>query len=380
MLEEILDDKLSEIQKAGLFRKLRLIDSAPSAKVMHNGKEYINFSSNNYLGLAGDSEINKAAAKAIEEYGFGGTSSRLVGGYLKPHKDLETALAEFKNKEAALVFPSGYQTNVGVLSALGSIENTCIIMDKLNHASLWDGAKLSGARIFVYDHCDMDSLEKVLKRARNYKLKIAVTESVFSMDGDIAPLKEFIDLCIKYGAASIIDEAHSTGLFGKEGRGLTDELGISDKVDIIIGTLSKAFGVQGGFVCSSRKFIDYLINKSRAFIYTTAVSPAICAAALKALEIIKRSDDKREHLHNISSTLRTKLAEKGYTSNSRSQIIPVIIGDIENTSKISQKLLEKGIYAPAIRFPTVPKNSARIRISLIATHQKEDIERLLEIV
>lgn len=380
MLEEILDNKLSEIQKAGLFRELRLIDSAPSAKVMHNGKEYINFSSNNYLGLAGDSEINKAAAEAIEKYGFGGTSSRLVGGYLKPHKDLETALAEFKNKEAALVFPSGYQTNLGVLSALGNIENTCIIMDKLNHASLWDGAKLSGARIFVYDHCDMNSLEKVLKRTRDYKLKIAVTESVFSMDGDIAPLKEFIDLCIKYGAASIIDEAHSTGLFGKEGRGLTDELGISDKVDIIIGTLSKAFGVQGGFVCSSLKFIDYLINKSRAFIYTTAVSPAICAAALKSLEIIKRSDDKREHLHNISNTLRTKLAEKGYTSNSKSQIIPVIIGDIENTAKISQKLLENGIYAPAIRFPTVAKNSARIRISLIATHQKEDIEKLLEII
>lgn len=380
MLEEILKNKLSDIKDMGLYRKLQLLSSSPGAYIKIEDKEFINFSSNNYLGLAGNSEINKAAAEAVEEYGFGGVSSRLVGGYLKPHKDLENALAEFKNKEAALLFPSGYQTNVGVLSTLGSIENSCIIMDKLNHASLWDGAKLSGARIFVYDHCDMNSLEKVLKRARNYNLKIAVTESVFSMDGDIAPLKEFIDLCIKYDAASIIDEAHSTGLFGKEGRGLTDETGISDKADIIIGTLSKAFAVQGGFVCANRSIIDYLINKSRAFIYTTAVSPAICAAALKSLEIIKKSDDKRDHLHNISNTLRTKLAEKGYTSNSKSQIIPVIIGDIENTAKISQKLLENGIYAPAIRFPTVPKNSARIRISLIATHQKEDIEKLLEII
>jgi len=377
MLDEILEEKLENIKKDGLSRSLRLIGSSPFARIVINGKNFLNLSSNNYLDLAGNKEINEAAAQAVEKYGFGGTSSRLVGGHLSIHEQLETELAVFKNTERALLFPSGYQTNVGVLSALGSIENTCVIMDKLNHASLWDGAKLSGARIFVYEHCDMDSFESVLKRAHGYKIKLAVTESVFSMDGDIAPLRDFTGLCRKYGAVSILDEAHSTGVFGREGRGLADMLGVS--ADVTIGTLSKAFAVQGGFACGSQNFIDYLINKCRAFIYTTAVSPAICAAALKSLELVKKSEGNRVALLKNAEYLKNKLNALGFkTGNSRSQIIPIITGSIENTGKVSKILFENGIYAPAIRFPTVPEGSARIRISLTAGHMLSDIEYLLQ--
>ncbi|MCL2799291.1 MAG: 8-amino-7-oxononanoate synthase [Endomicrobia bacterium] len=381
MLDDILSEKLSAIKESGLSRKLRLISSSPAAKVIIDNKKFINFSSNNYLDLSGSKEINAAACEAVEKYGFGGTSSRLVGGHLSVHEKLETALAKFKNKKAALLFASGYQTNLGVLSALGSIENTCIIMDKLNHASLWDGAKLSKARIFVYEHCDMDSFESVLKRAKDYKLKLAVTESVFSMDGDFVPLQDFTELCLKHDAVSILDEAHSTGIFGKEGRGLADEYGVSDKIDITIGTLSKAFGAQGGFVCASQSLIDYLVNKCRAFIYTTAVSPAIAGAALKSLEIIKKSGDKRAMLLNNAKYLKEKLVSIGFkTGDSRSQIIPVITGGIEQTEKLSKILFKNFIFAPSIKPPTVPESQARIRISLTAGHAKSDIEKLLKII
>ena len=382
MLNNFLDDKLSRIDKQGLLRKLRLISGAPGARVIVDGKKFINFSSNNYLDLAGNAEINAAAKLAIDEYGIAGASSRLVGGHLAVHEQLETELAAFKNKEGALLLPSGYQANAGVISALASkADNACIIMDKLNHASLWDGAKLSGARIFVYEHCDMDSFESVLKRTKHYNLKLAITESVFSMDGDLASLAEFSKLCIKYGAVSIVDEAHSTGVFGKNGCGLADELGVEDQIDITIGTLSKTFAAQGGFVCGRQSLIDYLINKCRAFIYTTAVSPVICAAALKSLEIIKKSDTQRTSLLHNAKYLREKLNSLGFnTGNSRSQIIPVITGDIKTTEQLSKKLYESFILAPAIKPPTVPEGQARIRISLTAGHTIKDIEQLLSAI
>ncbi|MCA6071611.1 MAG: 8-amino-7-oxononanoate synthase [Endomicrobium sp.] len=376
MFEDFLEKKLLEIENSGLLRTLRKAQDTPESKI--NNGNLINFSSNNYLDLAGNKDIAKTSENIIEKYGFTATSSRLVSGNFAIHEELEAQLANFKEKEAALVFPSGYQTNMGVISALMSNEKeSCIIMDKLNHASLWDGAKLSGSRIFIYKHCDMNSLEKVFKRTRGYKLKLVITESVFSMDGDFAPLKDFVELCKKYEAVSMVDEAHSTGVFGKEGKGLADIFGVEDKIDITIGTLSKAFAAQGGFVCSSRKFIDFLINKSRAFIYTTAVSPAICAAALKSLEIIKNSDHRRQHLHAMSKLLKNKLTELGFdTSNTQSQIIPIVTRSIENTKRISSHLFEKGIYIPAIKPPTVPKNQARIRISITSRHAFQDIEQL----
>lgn len=358
------------------------MSSVPSSRVIVDGKKFLNFSSNNYLDLAGNKEINEAAKAALDEYGAAGASSRLVGGNLPIHKMLEENIASFKNKESALIFPSGYQANVGVISALASkADNACIIMDKLNHASLWDGAKLSGCRIFVYEHCDMRSFEKILRRTKDYKLKLAITESVFSMDGDTAPLCEFSSLCVQYGAVSIVDEAHSTGVFGKGGAGLACELGIEDKIDITIGTLSKSFAAQGGFVCACARLIDFLINKSRAFIYTTAISPAICGAALKALEIIKKSEDKRAALLNNAKYLRQKLGCLGFgVGNSASQIIPIIIGDIKTAEKLSDKLYKSFILAPAIKPPTVPEGQARIRISLTSGHTRQDVEKLAEAV
>ncbi|MCA6072305.1 MAG: 8-amino-7-oxononanoate synthase [Endomicrobium sp.] len=378
MFEDFLEKKLLGIENSGLLRTLRKAQDIPTSKIKINNKNLINFSSNNYLDLAGSKDIAKASENIIEKYGFTATSSRLISGNFAIHEELEAQLANFKEKEAALVFPSGYQTNVGIISALMSNEKeSCIIMDKLNHASLWDGAKLSGSRIFIYKHCDMNSLEKVFKRTREYKLKLVVTESVFSMDGDFTPLKDFVELCKKYGAVSMVDEAHSSGVFGKEGKGLANMFGVEDKIDIVIGTLSKAFAAQGGFVCSSRKFIDFLINKSRAFIYTTAVSPAICAVALKSLEIVKNSCYRRQHLHAMSKLLKNKLTELGFdTSNTQSQIIPIVTGSTENTEKIFSHLFEKGIYIPAIKPPTVPKNQARIRISITSGHTFHDIEQL----
>jgi 8-amino-7-oxononanoate synthase len=380
MLNDFLDGKLSQIESKGLLRKLRPVSGVPAAKVSAGGKEFINFSSNNYLGLAGNKEINEAAKKAVDEYGVAGASSRLVGGTLELHKLTEEKIADFKRKKAALLFPSGYQANTGVISALASkADNACIIMDKLNHASLWDGAKLSGARIFVYGHCDMDSLEAALKRARDYKLKLAITESVFSMDGDQAPLEDFSGLCIKHGAVSVVDEAHSTGVFGKEGAGLASELGVEDRIDATIGTLSKAFAAQGGFVCGSFQLVNYLVNKSRAFIYTTALSPAICGAVLKSLEIIKKADAQRAFLSDNAKRLRKELKSLGFnTGNSRSQIIPIITGDIKTAEKLSQKLYENFFLAPAIKPPTVPDGQARIRISLTAACSKQDTEKLSE--
>jgi 8-amino-7-oxononanoate synthase len=382
MLNNFLTERLTSIKNTGLLRTLQTIQSAPASTINIDGREFINFSSNNYLDLAGNKEIYESAIKVIEKYGFTAASSRLVSGNLSIHEELESKLADFKNKEACLLFPSGYQTNVGVISALMSNKpEACIIMDKLNHASLWDGAKLSGRRIFVYDHGDMDSLEKILRRVSKYKTKLVVAESVFSMDGDSTPLEDFVSLCQKYNAISMLDEAHSTGVFGKEGRGLANFFGVEDKIDITIGTLSKAFALQGGFVCGSKKLIDFLINKSRAFIYTTAISPAICAAALKTLEIVKKSNKRRYNLLKLSKTLKTKLNNLELnTLKTQSQIIPIITGDIKNTEKAASKLLKSGIYTPAIKFPTVPKGQARIRISLTCGHTLNDIQKFLKIV
>ncbi|MDR1418472.1 MAG: pyridoxal phosphate-dependent aminotransferase family protein [Endomicrobium sp.] len=379
MLDKLLSEKLSEIEKNGLKRFLRDVDSSPTAKIKFKGKELINFSSNNYLNLSGNKTIQQKALQIIEKYGFSGTSSRLVSGNILIHKELEEKLALFKNKQACLVYPSGYQTNVGVVSALMTChKEACIIMDELSHASLWDGAKLSGSRIFVYQHCDMNSLEKVLKRTQNYKFKLVITESVFSMDGDITPMKDFVNLCKKYEAVSMLDEAHSTGVFGKQGKGIADLFGVGDKIDITIGTLSKAFALQGGFVCGSKTLIDFLINKSRAFIYTTAISPFLAAVAIESLEIIKKSANQRKHLCNISKILKIKLKDLGFdTANSNSQIIPIITNTIETTEKLSAKLLKNSIYALSIKPPTVPKDKARIRISLTSGHSIKDIDLLI---
>ncbi len=372
-----LKNQLDKLKVDGMYRELRVITSAPGRDITIAGKTYVNFSSNNYLALAAHPEVKKAAVAAIEKYGAGGTSSRLVAGTLDIHAELEAKLAGLKRTEKALVFPTGFQTNSGIISTLLSAGD-CIIMDRLNHASLWDAAKLTGARVFVYPHRDISGLEKVLKRAKEYKKKLVVTDSVFSMDGDIAPLKDIVLLAKKYGAITMIDEAHSTGVLGENGRGLAEHEGVEGEVDIIMGTLSKALGSQGGFVCGSKDLIEYLVNKSRAFIYTTSLAPVMAAAALKAIEIVQREPERRNKLKELSNDLRGRLDKLGInTAGSETQIIPAVFGSLERTLELSKKLLGAGILAPAIRPPTVPEGECRSRFSLTSDHNENDVIKLL---
>ena len=373
-----LKSQLKKIKTEGMYRELKVISSAPGRDIVLDGETYINLSSNNYLGLAAHPEVKKAAITAVNKYGVGGTSSRLVAGTLDIHKELEEKLANLKKTESVIVFPSGFQTNAGIIAALIGAGD-CIIMDRLNHASLWDAAKLAGARVFVYPHKDMSGLEKVLKRVISYKRKLVVTDSVFSMDGDIAPLKGIIFLAKKHGAITMIDEAHSTGVLGENGRGLAEYAGVEGGVDIIMGTLSKALGSQGGFVCGSRELIEYLVNKSRAFIYTTSLAPAMAAAALKAIEIVQREPGRRIKLKELSNDIRQSLNKLGIdTAGSETQIIPAVFGSLERTIELSKKLFAAGIFAPAIRPPTVPEDECRLRFSLTSEHTKEDIGKLLD--
>lgn len=355
-MKEFLKEELGKIEKAGLYRRVRTPEPG-----------MLNFSTNNYLSLAGDPRVKAAAAEAAVKYGSGGTASRLIAGTMEIHSALEAELASFKRAEAALVFPSGFQTNVGVIPALMG-EGDCVVMDKLNHASLWDAAKLSKARVFVYEHRDTDSLEKILARAREYKRKLVVTDSLFSMDGDLAPLKTITALAKAHGAWTMIDEAHALGIF-------EDEPG----VDIVMGTLSKSLGSQGGFVCGPKELIDFLVNRSRSFIYTTALAPACAGAALEALRIIRKEPQRGKALLDKAAGLRSRLKAKGFdTGASESQIIPVMTGGVEPTLALSEKLLSKGIFVPAIRPPTVPEGACRLRISLAYEHSDDDIEKLLK--
>ena len=379
-MEKELLKRLEKIKKNNLCRKLKSVSSAKGRLITLSGKEYINFSSNNYMGLATDERLKEASIKGTSKWGAGSSSSRLVCGNLSCYDHLEECLAEFKKKEASLVYPTGYMTNVGIIPSLTD-EGDALIIDRLNHASIIDGAKLSKAKLYVYKHCDAESLETVLKRAQKHKNRLVVTESIFSMDGDAAPLKEIVDLCGKYDASLVVDEAHATGVFGKNGRGLMSELGLSGKSLIDMGTFSKALGSMGGFVCSSKIVKDYLVNTSRSLIYTTALAPGVVEANIEALRIISEMDEQRDALLENSGLLRDELKKSGFdTLNSCSQIIPVVAGDNKNALALGEHLKKRGFFAPAIRFPTVPKNTARIRISLTCLHTKEDIASLVDAI
>jgi 8-amino-7-oxononanoate synthase len=379
-METELKSLINDIKESGLYRSLRAVTPVSSREVLVEGKAFINFSSNNYLGLSNHPALKKAAAQAIEKYGCGGTSSRLIAGTFEIHAELETRLAAFKGKERALVFPSGFAANIGLIPVLAG-PGDCVIMDRLNHASLWDAVKLSKARVFVYDHLDMGSLEKVLKRAARYKRRLVITDSLFSMDGDIAPLYDLADLCKSYDAISMIDEAHATGVFGKNGSGLAESFDVTDKIDIIMGTLSKALGSQGGFVCSSGAFVEYLINKSRSFIYTTSLSPACAGAAIAAIDLIMNEPQRRSTLLKNSGLFLDGIKTLGYdTLKCESQIIPLVVGSNKKAMELSAKLYKAGILAPAIRPPTVEEGKCRLRFSLTSEHTIDDIKILLEAI
>ena len=373
---------LTELKKKSLLRKLTYIDSSIGSRITINGKRYINFSSNDYLGLSKDRRIIKAAAAALRKYGFGSGASRLLSGSYIPHKKLEEKIARFKGTEAALIFNTGYSANTGIIPALVGVQDT-IFSDEFNHASIIDGARLSKAEIKIYRHRNMNHLEGLLKKSS--KRKLIVTDTIFSMDGDIAPLKDIVFLSKKYSAMLMIDDAHGTGVLGKTGRGGLEHFDIKASASsaqgiIQMGTLSKAFGCFGGFAAGSKDLIDFLINMARSFIYSTSLPPAIAEACIKAVDIVNsESDSLRKKLWANREKLYKGLKNLGYdTLNSETPIIPILAGDARSALKIGSYLFKWKIFAPAIRPPTVPEGMCRIRFSVTAAHTDEDIDLVLE--
>ncbi len=374
-LDFILDE-LQSLKEHALLREYRTVESAQEPRIQINGKSCLSFSSNNYLGLANHPKIKQAAIAAINQYGWGAGASRLVSGNTTIHLELERKIAEFKGTEAALLFPTGYMANVGALCALVGKEDV-VIGDKLNHASIIDGCRLSGATFRVYPHNKVGQLASLLQRSSAYRRKLVVTDSVFSMDGDTAPLPEIAEVAKKYDAILMIDDAHATGVFGRHGRGLVAHYGLEGKTDVIMGSLSKAVGSIGGFIAGNKRLIDFLKNKARPFVFTTALPPAVCAASLAGLTLIREDATLIDKLWENIRYLKSQLSEFISNVSGESPIIPVIIGTSEDALNVSASLYENGILIPAIRPPTVPPGTSRLRISLMATHSKEDIDRLV---
>ena len=371
-----LDRSLDSIHKANWYRSTQTITSKAGTIATIDGREMLMFASNNYLGLAGDRRLIDAAIRATEMYGTGSTGSRLVTGHLALHEELETAIADLKNTEAALVFSSGYLANLGTIAAIVGARDL-ILGDAYNHSCLKKGGLLSGATAIDYQHLNLADLTAKLQEHRaKYRRCLITTDSVFSMDGDLAPLREIIDLAHQYDCMVLVDEAHGTGVFGDRGGGLTQSLGIQENL-IQVGTLSKAVGSLGGFVAGSAKLIDYLRNRAATWIYTTGLSPADTGAAIAAIKIIKTENNLREKLWQNVGFLKQGLQNLGFQAIAfDSPIVAIEMGDIAKTLQMATHLRENGIFAPAIRPPTVP--TPRIRLTLMANHTHEQIQYFMQ--
>lgn len=368
-----LKNKLRQLQQENLYRSMRIMDSQQSSHVHTGGREMLLLSSNSYLDLAAAPEVKQAAAQAALTWGAGSGGSRLTTGTMRLHEELENALARFKHTEAALLFNTGYMANLGIISAFADKESV-IFSDEYNHASIIDGCRLSGAKIIVYKHNDMEDLENKLQQTA-YRKGLIVSDAVFSMDGDIADLPQLTELGKRYGLLTMVDEAHATGVIGAAGKGIAEYYNYSCQADITMGTLSKALGSEGGFVCADQLFIDYLANKARSFIFSTSQCPAALGAALKSLQLLEAQPEMVQRLqHNIRFFCRC-LQEKGIAADSETAIIPIIIGDEAVALNISQELYEQGILIPAIRYPTVAKGAARLRAALMSTHTDAELRQ-----
>lgn len=379
-----IDGELKRIRESGLYRELRSLESAQGVVVQRNGQTLVNFSSNDYLGLAASAELKAALAEGIKRFGAGSGASRLVCGSLRPHEELEAEIAGFKNTEAALSFSSGYAAAVGAIPALMGKDDV-IILDKLCHASLVDAAKLSGATIRVFPHNHLEKLERLLRNASEKKIRrvLVVAESIYSMDGDAALLGEIIELKDRFGAWLLLDEAHAVGIAGPQGRGLAAELGLEKRVELQMGTLSKAIGLSGGYLAASRNVVELLINKARSFIYSTAPPPAVAFAATESIRLIreKTGGRLRAKLRQNIDQWRALVRHSGFDFSqsavpSLGAIFPFIVGDEIRAVDLSRRLLADGFLVPAIRYPTVARGSARLRITFSALHEPGQIEVL----
>lgn len=369
-------DEIDRLARSGLFRSLRTLEPAADGRVIINGKETILLCSNNYLGLADHPALKSASIDAVSHYGAGSGASRLVSGNLELHDRLEKRIAAFKGTEAAILFNSGYTANIGTIQAIVGRGDT-IYSDRLNHASIVDGAILSRARLIRYPHNDFMALRTLLENDRSSGRRLIVTDGVFSMDGDIAPLQELAAIKREFNALLMVDEAHATAVMGEHGRGSAELLGVTEDIDIQMGTLGKGLGSFGAYIAGSREMIEYLMNSSRSFIFSTSLPPAILAASIAALEIAASAegDELRRRLEANRRLFTGNLEVSGVnTLGSPTQIIPIMVGEAAETMNFSKALLEEGIFVQGIRPPTVPAGSCRLRCTVMAVHRAEDLE------
>lgn len=373
-----MSGELAALESAGLRRARRAVRLLAGGACEIDGRRLWNFASNDYLGLAGDPRVVAAAQAALADSGVGARASALVAGRTEWHARLEQALARFEGQEAAIFFPTGYAANVGTIAALVD-ENDVVFCDRLNHASLIDGCRLSGAKLRVFRHSELDTFERELHKAADFRRRLIVTDAVFSMDGDVAPLRELCDLAERFEADVLVDEAHGTGVFGEHGRGVCELLGVEDRVAVRVGTLSKAIGTLGGFVAGPQSLVDWLWNKARPQVFSTALPPVICAAATAAIQIVRNDPERRTRLWQRCEFVRRELASRGIevVANSTGPIIPIVLGDPNAAVAAQRKLEERGCLVAAIRPPTVPQGTSRLRISLSAAHDESALKSLV---
>lgn len=369
-----LKAELDHLNQAGLRRSLRSAMTAPTGRILLDGREVILLGSNNYLGLSVHPKVIEAAAEAVREYGTSASASRLMSGNCQRYAELEAKIAEVKGTEAALVFSSGYLANIGTIPVLAG-DGALILSDALNHASIIDGCRLSKATKQIYRHGDVEHLESLLMGSAQFRRRLIVTDGVFGMDGDIAPLPEICNLAEAYDAMVMVDDAHSFGVLGEQGGGTIEYFGLENRGVIQMGTLSKAIGGLGGYVAGSRVLIEFLMNRARGFIFTTGLPPATLAGASAAIDVMRSTPELRQRLLSNAQRLKTALLEKGFQLlPSETQILPLILGSADVASRFAEALLAHGVYAPAIRPPTVPEGTSRLRISVMASHTTEDLK------
>ncbi len=373
----MFEEQLAEIEKQQRLRMLVRVEPGQGPRAVVKGREVLLFCSNDYLGLAGHPALQQAACRAMERYGFGAGASRLVSGNRQVHEELEQRIASFKSAEAAMLFPTGYGANTGVIPALAG-ERGGLFSDELNHASIIDGCRLSRARTQVFRHRDLEHLDRLLVEHASMRRKVIITDGVFSMDGDIAPLEGLVELCGRHDAVLMVDDAHATGVLGPGGRGTAEHFGLSGKVAVQMGTLGKALGSFGAYVAGDRSLVRYLQNTCRTHIFSTALPPAVSAASLAAFDLLEQEPWRRERLWENRTRMIDGLQALGIdTTASLTPIIPVITGSADKALQAAGRLLELGIFAPAIRPPSVPEGSSRIRLTVTAAHGPEEIDRAL---
>jgi len=376
-----LSEQLEAWRAAGTFQRLRVLQSACEPVSLFDGKEVINLASNNYLGLANHPKLVEASIAAARKYGAGSGAVRTISGTMSLHLELEQKIAAFKKVEACVVFQSGFAANAGTVAAILAPEDH-IISDALNHASIIDGCRLSKAKIHVFSHKDTRRAGQILDELSNAPgRKLLITDGVFSMDGDIGPLPELVPLAERYGAIMMIDDAHSSGVLGRNGRGTVDHFGLHGRVDIQVGTLSKAVGVLGGYVCGSRDLIEFLYHRARPFLFSTSHPPAVAAACIAAFDILEQEPERIERLWENTRYFKGGLAKLGFnTGDSETPITPIMVGEAAAAHRFSRELFDEGLYSTGIGYPTVPEGKARIRTIVTATHTREMLDRALDIL